>query len=88
MSDLIVEKKINIVASFGADDWRLDLDHEHAEDAAIRLNERLEFLVNSGFEHAKVYSRMAQYMAELSEFGADSYSSKDFLSQTLVRIYG
>lgn len=85
MSDLIVEKKINIIASFGADQWKLDLDDEHAEEAAIKLNERLEFLVNNGFEHGTVYSRMWQYMAEL---GADSYSSKDFLSRTLVRIFG
>jgi len=85
---LIVEKKISIMASFCADDWQLDLENEHSEEVAAKLNERLEFLVNNGFNHPTVYDRMSQYLSELSRFGADHTGTREFLNNTLEQIYG
>lgn len=88
MKKLLVEKKLSISASFDAEDWCLNVDNEHSEEVAAKLNERLEFLVNNGFGHGDVYSRMRNYLCEFSSVGADNWACHDFVSRILDRIYG
>jgi len=86
MKNLIVDRKVNIQASFGPDDWDLYND-ENSEEIAHRLNENLEFLVNNGFPANEVESKMLKMMKEFSKYGAYDSEPIDFLNKILKNVF-
>ena len=87
MRNLVVDRKVNISASFGAEDWQLYLDDENCEEIAHKLNKRLEFLVNNGFSCEDVHRNMWRTMNEYSKFGATDSESVRFLNEVIESIY-
>jgi hypothetical protein len=87
MKRLLVDHKVKISASFTADDWELYTDDENAEEVAEKLNEHLEFFVNSGFESNEVHNKMWKIMNEYSKFGAADTEPMYFLDSVLSEIY-
>lgn len=86
MKNLIVDRKVNIQASFVAADWNLP-ENEESEEIAHRLNEELEFLVNSGFSEPEIQKKMSNSIKKLSKYVEKSQETTNFLEKVLKSIF-
>jgi hypothetical protein len=87
MRNLHIERKVKIEANFDAEQWELYANEGDAEEAAQKLNESLNFYVNSGYSRETVYEKMYDSMKKLSGYGACDSEPIWFLNKILGVIY-
>jgi hypothetical protein len=79
MKNILVDKRVFVTASFDPIEWGTE-----DQDVADKLNNRLEFYVNKGYDKDKVIESMQKL---LNEFNLNTDYGLTFLSHVVDYIY-
>lgn len=82
-----LKKKVQIDASFSADDWQLYTSSLDCAMAASCLNAMLMALVNQGNSRHEVEVGMSKEMSRLSKYGASDSEPRYVLECILDEVY-
>ena len=86
MKNLLITRKPQITATFGADEWSIADNIMQREHVAGVFNDSLEFYVNHYFEKNEIYSNMLKLF---ERYHQDLESiPDDFLKNVLNEIFG